>query len=484
MINPITLADFYKIGHVSQYPKNTEYIYSNFTPRKSRIEGRKKVVLFGLQYFIKEYLINQFNNNFFNLDKNIVLNAYKKRIASSLGGEVKIDHIEKLHDLGYLPLKIKSIKEGSTGKIGTPLLTIVNTDPDFFWLTNFIESVMSCVLWGCCTSATTAYEFKCLLHNYATSTSDSLDFIGFQGHDFSFRGTFGVEASMMSGAAHLLSFFGTDTIPAIDFIEKYYNADCEKDMIGVSVPATEHSVMCAGGKGDEKETFKRLITEIYPSGIVSIVSDTWDYWNVLTSTLVDIRDTILNRDGKVVIRPDSGDPELIICGDPDAKEGTPENKGTISILYDIFGGTKNSKGYIELNEKIGVIYGDSITIDVANSILLRLKEKGYASTNIVFGIGSFTYQYVTRDTFNFAVKSTNAVINGKSIPIFKDPLTDSGMKKSSKGLLMVDNNGDLHDNVSDDVEKQGILKTIFKDGKLIKEYILSDLRDNINKEIS
>jgi len=477
----MTLADFYKIGHVNQYPEGTEYIYSNFTPRKSRIEGRDKVVLFGLQYFIKEYLIKQFNDNFFNLEKEEVLKKYTRRIGASLGSPVKTDHIEKLHDLGYLPLHIKSIFEGSTGKMGVPLLTIVNTKPEFFWVTNFIESVMSCVLWGCCTSATTAFEFKNLFDKYAGLTSDALDFTDFQGHDFSFRGTFGVEAAMMSGAAHLLSFKGTDTIPAIDFLEEYYNADCEKEMVGVSVPATEHSVMCAGGKFDEKQTFKRLITETYPSGIVSIVSDTWNYWEVLTRILPELKDIILNRNGKIVIRPDSGDPELIICGDPNAQEGTPENYGTIQLLYKVFGGKINSKGYMELNEKIGIIYGDSITQERAASILSNLKEQGVASTNIVFGIGSFTYQYVTRDTFNFAVKSTNAVVKGKSIPIFKDPITDSGMKKSAKGLLLVDGYGDLHNNVSEDLEKGGSLKTVFKDGELIKDYSLTDLRDSIKR---
>jgi Nicotinic acid phosphoribosyltransferase len=236
----------------------------------------------------------------------------------------------------------------------------------------------------------------------------------------------------------LLSFTGTDTIPAIDWLEHFYNADAEKELIGGSVPATEHSVMCLGGNETEKETFLRLITEVYPKGIVSIVSDTWDYWKVVDKLLRELKPNIMSRDGKVVIRPDSGDPVKIVCGDPDSYN-VPVRKGTIEVLWDIFGGTINSKGYKQLDPHIGVIYGDSITLDRCRDICENLKQKGFASTNIVFGIGSYTYQYVTRDTFGFAMKATHGIVNGQPVDIYKDPITDDGVKKSAKGLLCVNN---------------------------------------------
>jgi nicotinamide phosphoribosyltransferase len=196
-----------------------------------------------------------------------------------------------------------------------------------------------------------------------------------------------MEAACMSRAGHLLSFTGTDTIPAIDWLEKYYNADSDKEMIGGSVPATEHSVQCAGGKEDEQETYRRLITEVYPKGIVSVVSDTWDFWNVVTVILPNLKKEIMARDGKLVIRPDSGDPVKIIVGDPEAVDGSPEHKGLIRCLWDTFGGTLSPTGFKMLDPHIGAIYGDSITLDRQWKILSGLAKKGFASSNVVLGIG-------------------------------------------------------------------------------------------------
>jgi nicotinamide phosphoribosyltransferase len=325
----------------------------------------------------------------------------------------------------------------------------------------------------------------------------------------------GLESAMMSGAGHLLSFTGTDTIPALLFLEKYYTANVEKELVGGSVSATEHSVMCAGGKDGEFETFERLITEIYPSGIVSIVSDSWDLWRVLTEYLPRLNDVIVARDGKVVIRPDSGDPVDIICGKPyrdidelsdkyitsgpnlfrfngkfytffdkfNEVEG-PEIKGVIELLWDTFGGTINSKGYKQLDPHIGAIYGDSITLERADEICRRLEAKGFASTNIVFGIGSFTYQYNTRDTFGMAMKATWVNVNGESREIFKDPITDDGTKKSAKGLLKVKKNADgkyeLHDRVTyEESIYDTDLELVFQNGKLVKEQSLSEIRNRL-----
>lgn len=547
--NPLLLTDFYKISHYQQYPKGTEIVYSNLTARKSMIKGIDKVVFFGLHYFIKKYLIGYFDEHFFKKDKEVIINDYSRRIKTSLGADLpNYKHIEDLHDLGYLPLEIKALPEGSLVNLRVPMLTIKNTKPEFFWLTNFIESFMSCVLWKPVTSATIAYEYRKLLDKYAEETGIPKEFVQWQGHDFSFRGMSCLESAELSGMGHLLSFTGTDTIPAIDAVEKYYYTNAETTLIGGSVPATEHSVMCTGSKEGEIDTFRRLITETYPKGIVSIVSDTWDLWKVCTEYLKELKDLIMSRDGKVVIRPDSGDPVNILCGEPiphymdldDAKtcmleyaefddarkqvyikvccvegkvlkltlsvireytkqydtwficestfevgevERSHQQKGVVELLWEVFGGTTNEKGYKVLDPHIGVIYGDSITLERAESICKRLQEKGFAS-QVVFGIGSYTYQYNTRDTFGMAIKATYAVVNGESRNLQKSPVTDDGTKHSATGLLKVVKEGAeyrLIDKVPTEEEERGCLKTVFKDGLIFNTSTFEEIRKRLNE---
>jgi nicotinamide phosphoribosyltransferase len=334
-----------------------------------------------------------------------------------------------------------------------------------------------------CNSATIAKEYRKILDKYAAETSSVPEFVDWQGHDFSMRGMAGLEAALMSASAHLLSFTGSDTIPVVDFLETYYNADSDKELVGGSVAATEHSVMCMGTNTGEQETFERLITEVYPNGIVSIVSDTWDLWKVLTEYLPNLKEQVLARDGKVVIRPDSGDPVDIICGNPNGKSEA-EKKGVIELLWDIFGGSTNSKGFKELDSHIGAIYGDSITLQRAANMCERLKAKGYASTNVVLGVGSFTYQYNTRDTFGFAMKATYGEVAGEGREIFKDPITDDGTKKSAKGLIkIVLEKGEykMIDQATWEQEKEGELKEVFRDGKLLIDEKLSDIRARVRK---
>lgn len=489
-ILPILLKDGYKVGHKFQYPEGTTLVYSNMTPRRARNEAIQEIVFFGLQYFIEEYLIRQFDEAFFSQPKEAVLQAYARRMDHYLGKDaVSYDHIAALHDLGYLPLEIKAVAEGSLVPLRVPVLTIKNTLPEFFWLTNMLETLMSAIIWKPCTSATTAFQYLRTFTRYAEETVGAdKSFIPWQGHDFSFRGMSGVEDALMSGAAHLLSFAGTDTIPAIDFLETYYGADCKQELIGGSVPATEHSVMCMGSQDGEIETFERLITKVYPAGVVSIVSDTWDFWQVITGFLPQLKERILAREGKVVIRPDSGDPVKIIVGDEDAIPGSPEYKGAVTCLWEIFGGTVTEKGYKLLDPHIGLIYGDSITTERQDAILEGLKRKGFASYNVVLGIGSYTYEYVTRDTFGFAMKATYGEVEGKGRDIFKDPKTDDGTKKSAKGLMQVFRNEatgrlELKDQCSWAEEAQGELKTVFKDGKLTREQTLAEIRERLKQHI-
>lgn len=483
-MNPLLLTDGYKVDHRRQYPEGTTLVYSNWTPRKSRIENVDEVVFFGLQYFIKKYIIEDFESSFFRQPKEEVVKKYARRINNYLGeNQVGTKHIEDLHDLGYIPMVFKALPEGASVPVRVPMFTMYNTKPEFFWLTNYFETLLSAVIWLPCNSATIAKQYRKVLDRFAKETSSVPEFVNWQAHDFSMRGMGGVEAAVTSAAGHLLSFTGTDTIPAIDFFEEYYNANSDKELIGGSVAATEHSVMCMGTTEGEFETFERLITKVYPKGIVSIVSDTWDLWKVLTDYLPRLKNNIVSREGKVVVRPDSGDPIHILCGNPYGKT-EEERKGVIELLWDVFGGTINDKGYKELVPQIGAIYGDSITIERATKICEKLKEKGFASTNVVLGIGSFTYQYNTRDTFGFAMKATYGEVNGEGRAIFKDPITDDGTKKSAKGLMKIElENGTykLIDQVSWDEEKKGELKEVFRDGKLLIDYSLAGIRKTINE---
>ena len=480
-LNPVTAIDGYKVDHRRQYPDNTQVIFSNLTARKSRRGYTDQIVFFGLQYFIKHFLIDSWNRDFFQQPKDQVIRQFSRRINNYLGpNNVGTQHIEELHDLGYLPIKIMALPEGSVYPLKVPCLILYNTDERFFWLTNYLETILSANVWGMCTSATTALQYRKIFETYALETDGDIAFVDWQGHDFSFRGMYGAEAAVMSGAAHLLSFMGTDTIPAIDFLEQYYRADSDNELVGGSVAATEHSVMCAGGMENELETFRRLIEDIYPTGIVSIVSDSWDFWQVMTEFTLALKDRILARDGKVVFRPDTGCPVKIICGDPQAPIGSPEYKGAIECLWDVFGGSTTAKGYKALNSHVGLIYGDSITIERAEAICAGLKAKGFASTNIVFGIGSFTYQHVTRDTDGYAVKATFAKVDGKDREIFKDPKTDDGTKKSAKGLVAVfkDEQGQFY--LKDQASWQDVnnceFVPVFADGELLTEYSLADIR--------
>ncbi|WP_113637538.1 nicotinate phosphoribosyltransferase [Nubsella zeaxanthinifaciens] len=478
-MNPLLLTDGYKVDHRRQYPNGTTLVYSNWTPRKSRINEIQEVVFFGLQYFIKKYILEDFDLYFFKQPKEKVIAEYKRRIDNYLGeNQVGIDHIAALHDLGYIPMVFKALPEGVAVPTRVPMFTIYNTKPDFFWLTNYFETLLSAVIWMPCTSASIAKQYRKILNKFATETSSTLEFVDWQGHDFSMRGMAGIEAGITSSSGHLLSFTGTDTIPAIDLLEKYYNANSDNELIGGSVAATEHSVMCMGTTEGELQTFKRLICEVYPKGILSIVSDTWDLWKVLTEYLPQLKQEIASREGKVVIRPDSGDPVAILCGNPNGKDEN-ERKGVIELLWDCFGGIVNEKGYKELSPKIGAIYGDSITLERAADICQRLKDKGFASTNVVLGIGSYTYQYNTRDTFGFAMKATYGEVNSVGREIFKDPITDDGTKKSAKGLIKIeleDGNYQLYDQVTWEQEKTGELVEVFRDGKLLIDQKLSDIR--------
>lgn len=481
-MNALLLTDGYKTGHHQQYPIGTEEVYSNWTPRSNKYapDGSNHVVSFGQQYVI-QWLHDYFDAHFFSKPKATICNEIQKELSAYLGTEYDVSHFELLHDLGYLPIHVKSLPEGTEVPIRVPMITVVNTHKKFYWVTNFLETILSTMLWQPMTSATIALNYKRKFKHWATLTDpDNLAFIDFQGHDFSMRGMGGLESALASGMGHAAVFLGSDTLPVITSMRKYY--DAEGFVVG-SVNATEHSVMCAGTKADEIGTFKNLM-ETYPTGILSVVSDTWDLWKVLTDYLPKLKQDVLDRDGKLVIRPDSGDPVDIICGTNSMlATGTPQEKGVIELLWDVFGGTTNAQGFKVLDPHIGAIYGDSITPDRAEQICQRLHNKGFASTNVVLGIGSFTYQFNTRDTFGFAMKATSVVVNGQRRDIFKDPITDDGVKKSAKGLVridLVDEGYVLVDGVTEKEENKGQLQTIYRNGDFFNRISLQKVRRLLN----
>jgi len=491
-MNPLLLTDGYKTSHNSMYPEGTTLVYSNFTPRSNKYapKGCDQVVSFGQQLIMKQ-IHESFQRDFFDRPMDEVCNEIKEELSLYLNTDYDVTHFKELHKLGYLPINVKALPEGSLVPIKVPVLTIYNTHPEFYWLTNYLETLISNLLWKPITSATIAFQYKRVLTEWAEKTNpEAVDFVQWQGHDFSMRGMDSIDAVVSSGLGHLTSFLGTDSLPTIHGARKYYGA---KGFVAGSVPATEHSVMCAGGKEDEIETFRRLL-KTYPTGILSVVSDTWDLWKVCTEHIVTLKEEIMNRDGKLVIRPDSGDPVDILCGmdefpqfktSEERKVLTSEEKGVIELLWDVFGGTVNEQGYKVLDPHIGAIYGDSITIDRANEICKRLESKGFASTNVVLGVGSFTYQYNTRDTFGFAMKATYVEVNGVGREIFKDPITDDGTKKSATGLLCVTLTEEkeiyLVDKVNWETENSGLLELIYEDGNFYNETTLEEIRGRVEE---
>ncbi len=484
--NPLLMTDGYKTSHHKMYPSGTSLVYSNFTPRNVKYmpEQAKKIVVFGTQYTVK-YIYDLYNEQFFSKPKSEVCGQAKKYLSSYLNCDYDVSHFEALHDLQYLPIVIKSLKEGSIIDVKIPILTFYNTLPEFYWLPNFLETLISSLLWKPLHSASLAYGYKQLLLEAARNTDEkNLGFVDFQGHDFSSRGMQHPDAAISSSLGFLSSFKGTDTIPALEAAEYYYN---EKD-VAFSVPASEHAVMTAYGKEDEIKGFKRLMDQ-YPTGILSVVSDSFDLWKVCTEFMPALKTQILARDGKLVIRPDSGDPVDIICGTSTAYgsytgkwEDTPQAKGVIELLWNVFGGTVNEQGYKVLDSHIGAIYGDSITLERAQNICARLKAKGFASTNIVLGVGSYSMGYATRDNQGGAVKATYCEVNGIGREIFKDPITDDGTKKSAKGLMKVvleNNTYKLIDQVSWDEERTGELREVFRNGKLLVNDTLTEIRNRL-----
>lgn len=514
-INPMLAIDAYKLSHMTMYPKGTTQVYCNLTARNfTHLQKivpndfsffNDKAVVFGLSSSVQE-IVQNFQKNFFDKDIEELIVEFEDTVAPFTGGNSTkelSDKFRELHALNYLPLVFKSLPEGSQVQANIPMMTWTNTHDNFAWLPNYLETYISSQVWKMITTATIAKVYKNIFDYYASMTGVDKSFTAIQGHDFSSRGMSGMIDASRASTGHLTSFIGSDAVSAVPYINKYYNPENNNSLIAISVPASEHSVMCMGQKDSEIDTYRRLL-DLYPNGIVSIVSDTWDYWKLLSEGTKELKEQILNRGedalgfSKTVFRPDSGNPVDIVCGTKNdynindipkqynTETGiindnlSPQESGSVHVLDKIFGSTTNELNYRTLNSKVGLIYGDSITPIRAHNILRKLMKKGYASDNIVFGIGSFTYQYLTRDTLGMAVKATAGVIDGKVVKIFKEPKTDSG-KKSARGFMRVDkvnNEYVLTDDLESDVG--GELKVFFKDGVFIDIPTFDEIRERLS----
>lgn len=482
--NPMLLIDFYKATHDMQLPKNITKSMSYFTPRMSRVNMWDEVVMFGLQGFIKTYLMDYFNEAFFERTFDEVVGEYERVLNAALGkGAYSSEKIKKLHRLGYLPIEILALPEGTKVPMHVPMFGVTNTHPDFAWLPQALESLISAEMWHPMLSATVGATYRDIVNKYYDmSCSDALPKARALG-DFSFRGQECLQSAVKSSAGWCLSFLNTATVPVIPYLEENYNCDCTNEEVAFGAVSTEHSVMCSNYAvdGDEIILLRRLLTEIYPDTSFSVVLDSYDYWNMINEVLPQLKEEILNHNGCMLMRGDSGDCVEVVTQ-------------TVFRLWEIFGGTINEKGYKVLDPHVKAIYGDSITIQRCQEIYKILVDNGFACSNVSLGVGSFSMQCVeedgilkpfTRDTFSSCIKATYMEIDGKGYPIFKNP-KDGGFKKSQKGLCRVYRNAegvlafeDGYENPAD--IKDNELQTIFKDGKLIKEESLQEIRARLNK---
>lgn len=539
-INALLLKDFYKAVHCEMLPKGMTKSVSYFTPRKSRIDRWNKVVNFGLQAFCKTYLIDYFNENFFKRPEEEVVNEYKHYIEKTMGvGICDFEKIRNLHRLGYLPIEIVSLPEGVEVPIHCPIFGVTNTHPDFAWLGQALESLISAEMWYPMVCATVGHTYRKIVDKYYDETCDDNIPRRRALGDFDFRGDQGLDAALKAGSAWCLSFVNTATVPVIPYLEAMYNCDCDKEEVGFGAVSTEHFVMCSNSAFDteantlyeyedidprrERVFIKRALTELYPHTSFSCVCDSYDYWNVVNNILPTLKDEILAHDGCMLIRGDSGDCVKVVTE-------------TVFRLWDIFGGTVNSKGYKVLNPHVKALYGDSITVQRAERIYQILKDNGFAACNVSLGVGSFSMHCIeedeivngyevayrqngngvelgsteeirsvwhtalkpfTRDTFSMAIKAVYAEFtdeNGKvtKMPIYKDPKTDrvaggDNMKKSQKGCCLVYKtaDGEYHyqdgynwDELGTVVNQE--LKTVFKDGEMIVDDTLANIRARLN----
>lgn len=505
-INPMALKDFYKGVHAEMIPDNMVKSVSYFTPRMSRLKMWPKVVNFGIQAFIKTWLIDNFNRNFFSRSEDEVVADYQRIMDNTLGTDIcDYDKVRKLHRLGYLPIEIISLPEGVEVPMHVPMFGITNTHPDFAWLGQALESLISSELWYPMVTATVGHTYRKVVNKYYDLTCDDNTPRRKALGNFDFRGDKGVEASLLAASGWLMSFVNTATVPAIPYLENTYNCNCEEEEVGFGAISTEHFVMCSNCAYDtmmnpdyeyadidphrEMIGLRRLLKK-YHNKSFSCVCDSYDYDRVVDVFLPILKDEILAHNGCFLVRGDSGDCVKVVTD-------------TVFRLWDTFGGTVNSKGYKVLDPHVKAIYGDSITIQRAEQIYQILMENGFAASNVALGVGSLSMQGIfdengnlgpfTRDTFSMAIKAVYGEFqmpNGTIIklPVYKDPKSDkgagNGFKKSQKGCCKVfEKDGELTyiDELTYETSMEGnLLKPIFRNGKMLSEVTLNEVRQTLN----
>lgn len=462
--NLLLLADAYKYAHHKLYIPGTTKIYSYL---ESRGGNFSEILFYGLQYFLKEYLEGQAFTQTDIDEADETLSAVFGR-KDVFNREI-FEYILKSHD-GRLPVRIKAVQEGSVVPVQNVLMTIENTDPKCYWLTNFMETLLMQV-WYPSTVATLSREVRKIVEQYfdATAEDSAKGAIDFVLNDFGLRGVSSVESGGLGGSAHLINFMGSDTVYASTFAKKYYHA---QKVYGLSVPATEHSIMTLLGEKGESRTFQHVLNT-YPEGIVACVSDSYNIFNAVGNLWgTEFKQQILDRKGTLVIRPDSGDPVKTLTK-------------VFDILFEKFGFTVNSKGYKVLPPQVRVIQGDGIDMRSIPLIYESLKKSRVSAENLVLGMGGALLQKVNRDTQKFALKCSFAEINGNMVNVKKQPveMNENGeivksFKTSKAGKLKLVKIGgryqttDMHSNHYDDE-----LHTVFENGTIVKQCTFEQVRE-------
>ena len=460
--NIILNTDSYKVSMFKQYPAGTTGVYSYIESRGGRYD---QTVFFGLQAFIKEYLLEPITQQDIDVADEI-LTAHGEPFNRT-GWQYILDK----HN-GYLPVVIRAVPEGTVVPVKQVLATIENTDPECFWLTTWLETALLRAIWYPTTVASQSWKIKQVILDALEKTGDPSS-IDFKLHDFGARGVSSLESAAIGGAAHLVNFMGSDTISGVLYAREYYDAG----VAGFSIPAAEHSTITSWGRNNEVKAYENMLKQFAkPGAIVAIVSDSYDIYNAVDKLWgEELRQQVIDSGATVVIRPDSGDPD-VVC------------RQLVQKLDDKFGSTVNSKGFKVLNN-VRLIQGDGVNENTIRTILGSFQAYGYSADNIAFGMGGALLQQVDRDTQRFAMKCSSALINGEWVDVQKDPVTDSG-KKSKAGrvtlwksggewISAVDRPTGWHDKgVGDFVE---VLEEVYRDGKLVKEVTFDEVRANARK---
>jgi nicotinamide phosphoribosyltransferase len=449
--NICLLTDSYKISHFKQYPPGTKRVYSYFESRSGSVHPQ--TTFFGLQYWLKQYLVGQVvtqqkideAEELFNLH-------FGDKVFNRKGWE----HILQKHG-GRLPIEIKAAPEGTVVNESNVLMTVENTDPEAYWLTNYLETLLVQV-WYPSTVATQSRAMKKVILKYLDKTGDP-GLIDFKLHDFGFRGVTCPEQAAVGGAAHLVNFMGTDTVAGLVLLRKFYG-----EMIaGFSIPAAEHSTITSWGRDHEVDACRNMLTQ-YPTGLVATVSDSYDIFNCCANIWGGVlKEEVLARDGVLVVRPDSGDPPTIVVK-------------VLNILGEKFGFTTNSKGYKVLHPKVRVIQGDGIDFKMLDLILVAMEKDGWSADNIAFGSGGGLLQKLNRDTQRFAFKCSSIVVGDEVRDVFKQPITDGGKKSKAGRLKLVQDATGLL-TVPDSDSRPDQLQFVFRNGELLSDQNFGEVRE-------